>query len=213
VVSEFYGRKLDLGNLQGERKFSYFGAYRASKLGEVLFTTELARRIKGSGVTVVSVSPGPARTNFALPSGVLGVVLDVMQHTPMFKPAGQAAGESPGPRPRPSSRATQARSTCAEGSFPSRARRRTSRSPPGYGASASSRRESTQLARPPPPSQPPAGRLPDPAAATSRDSDGPGSCGPGYPSDAALAAAPGWRDSLAGSSRESRGSPGNLKCV
>src|SRR5258706_54472 len=64
VVSEFYGRKLDLGNLQGERKYSYFGAYRASKLGEVLFTTELARRIKGSGVTVVSVSPGPARTNF-----------------------------------------------------------------------------------------------------------------------------------------------------
>ena len=92
VVSEFYGRKLDLGNLQGERKYSYFGAYRASKLGEVLFTTELARRIKGSGVTVVSVSPGPARTNFAMPSGVLGVVLGVMQHTPMFKPAGQAAG-------------------------------------------------------------------------------------------------------------------------
>jgi NAD(P)-dependent dehydrogenase (short-subunit alcohol dehydrogenase family) len=33
VVSEFYGRKLDLGNLQGERKYSYFGAYRVSKLG------------------------------------------------------------------------------------------------------------------------------------------------------------------------------------
>ena len=92
VVSEFYGRKLDMGNLQGERKYSYFGAYRASKLGEVLFTTELARRIKGSGVTVVSVSPGPAKTNFAMPSGVLGVVLGVMQHTPMFKPAGQVAG-------------------------------------------------------------------------------------------------------------------------
>jgi retinol dehydrogenase 12 len=91
VVSEFYGRKLDLGNLQGERKYSYFGAYRVSKLGEVLFTTELARRIKGSGVTVVSVSPGPTRTNFAMPSGVLGVALGAMQHTPMFKPADQAA--------------------------------------------------------------------------------------------------------------------------
>jgi NAD(P)-dependent dehydrogenase (short-subunit alcohol dehydrogenase family) len=91
VVSEFYGRRLDLGNLQGERKYSYFGAYRASKLGEVLFTTELARRIKGSGVTVVSVSPGPAKTNFAMPSGLLGVVLGVMQRTPMFKSAGQAA--------------------------------------------------------------------------------------------------------------------------
>src|SRR5215469_6204981 len=58
VVSEIYSRKLDLDNLQGERKYGYFGAYRASKLGNVLFTTELARRINGSGVTVVSVSPG-----------------------------------------------------------------------------------------------------------------------------------------------------------
>ena len=94
VVSEIYSRKLDLDNLQGERKYSYFGAYRASKLGNVLFTTELARRIKGSGVTVVSVSPGPARTNFGGggPSGVLGLVLGVMKRTPVFKPADQAAG-------------------------------------------------------------------------------------------------------------------------
>jgi NAD(P)-dependent dehydrogenase (short-subunit alcohol dehydrogenase family) len=56
-----------------------------------MFTAELARRIKGSGVTVVSVSPGPARTNFSKPSGVMGLVLGVMQHTPMVKPADQAA--------------------------------------------------------------------------------------------------------------------------
>jgi NAD(P)-dependent dehydrogenase (short-subunit alcohol dehydrogenase family) len=91
VVSEFYSRKLDLANLQRERKYSYFGAYNSSKLGEVLFTAELARRIKSSGVTVVSVSPGPARTNFSGPSGVIGLVLDVMKHTPMVKPAGEAA--------------------------------------------------------------------------------------------------------------------------
>ena len=98
VVSEYYSRKLDLGNLQGERKHSYFGAYSASELGKVLFTTELARRIKGSGVTVMSVSPGPARTNFSRPSGVPGLVLGAMQHTPMVKPADQAAGKSPGRR-------------------------------------------------------------------------------------------------------------------
>jgi NAD(P)-dependent dehydrogenase (short-subunit alcohol dehydrogenase family) len=91
VVSEFYSRKLDLGNLQGERKYSYFGAYSASELGKVLFTTELARRIKGSGVTVVAVSPGPSRTNFGRPPGVMGLVLGVMQHTPMVRPADQAA--------------------------------------------------------------------------------------------------------------------------
>jgi hypothetical protein len=49
-------------------------------------------------VTVVSVSPGPARTNFSRPPGVTGLVLGVMQHTPMVKPADQAAGESPGRR-------------------------------------------------------------------------------------------------------------------
>jgi NAD(P)-dependent dehydrogenase (short-subunit alcohol dehydrogenase family) len=93
VTSEIYSRKLDLDNLQGEHKYSYFGAYRISKLGNVLFTTELARRLGGSGVTVVSVSPGPARTNFGGggPSGVLGVVTGVMRHTPVFRPAGEAA--------------------------------------------------------------------------------------------------------------------------
>jgi NAD(P)-dependent dehydrogenase (short-subunit alcohol dehydrogenase family) len=93
VTSEIYSRKLDIDNLQGERKYSYFGAYRISKLGNVLFTTELARRIHGSRVTVVSVSPGPARTNFGGggPSGVMGVVTGVMKRTPVFKSADQAA--------------------------------------------------------------------------------------------------------------------------
>jgi NAD(P)-dependent dehydrogenase (short-subunit alcohol dehydrogenase family) len=93
VTSEIYSRKLDLGNLQGERKYTYFGAYRNSKLGTVLFTAELARRIEGSGVTVVSVSPGPARTNFGGggPSGVMGLVTGVMKRTPVFKSAARAA--------------------------------------------------------------------------------------------------------------------------
>lgn len=93
VTSEIYSRKLDLENLQGERKYGYFGAYRISKLGNVLFTSELARRIEGSGVTVVSVSPGPARTNFGGggPSGVMGAVTGVMKRTPVFKSAEQAA--------------------------------------------------------------------------------------------------------------------------
>jgi len=93
VTSEIYSRKLDLENLQGERKYSYFGAYRASKLGNVLFTRELARRIAGSGVSVVAVSPGPARTNFGGggPDGVMGVLTSLMKHTPIFKPADEAA--------------------------------------------------------------------------------------------------------------------------
>jgi NAD(P)-dependent dehydrogenase (short-subunit alcohol dehydrogenase family) len=68
-------------------------AYRISKLGVVLFTTELARRIEGSGVTVVAVSPGPTRTNFGGggPSGLLGVVFGVLKHTPALKSPDHAA--------------------------------------------------------------------------------------------------------------------------
>jgi NAD(P)-dependent dehydrogenase (short-subunit alcohol dehydrogenase family) len=93
VASEIYSKKLDLKNLQGERKYGYFSAYRASKLGNVLFTRELARRTRDSAVTAVAVSPGPARTNFGGggPGGVMGVMTSVMKHTPVFRPADEAA--------------------------------------------------------------------------------------------------------------------------
>jgi NAD(P)-dependent dehydrogenase (short-subunit alcohol dehydrogenase family) len=93
VTSEIYSRRLDLHNLQGERKYSFFGAYRISKLGNVLFTRELAKRLERSGVTAVSVSPGPAKTNFGGdgPRGVMGVVTGVMGRTPVFRPADEAA--------------------------------------------------------------------------------------------------------------------------
>jgi NAD(P)-dependent dehydrogenase (short-subunit alcohol dehydrogenase family) len=93
VTTEVYSRKLDFDNLEGQRKYSWMGAYRISKLGVVLFTTELARRIEGSGVTVVAVSPGPTRTNFGGggPSGLLGVVFGVLKHTPALKSAERAA--------------------------------------------------------------------------------------------------------------------------
>src|SRR5215831_10116297 len=51
LTTEVYSHKLDLDDLQGERNYSWMGAYRASKLGVVLFTTELSRRIKGTGIT------------------------------------------------------------------------------------------------------------------------------------------------------------------
>jgi NAD(P)-dependent dehydrogenase (short-subunit alcohol dehydrogenase family) len=93
LTTEVYSHKLDLDNLQGEHNYSWMGAYRASKLGTVLFTTELARRIEGSGVTVVSISPGPTKTNFGGggPSGAIGVVTTVLKHTPLLKAPEQAA--------------------------------------------------------------------------------------------------------------------------
>jgi len=93
LTTEVYSHKLDLDNLQGKRKYSWMGAYRASKLGTVLFTTELARRLEGSGVTTLAISPGPTKTNFGGggPSGPIGVLTTVLKHTPLLKPPEQAA--------------------------------------------------------------------------------------------------------------------------
>lgn len=63
VTSSFYKRgKIDFDNLQGEQRYSYFGAYANSKLANVMFTYQLAKRLSGSGVTVNCLNPGPIRT-------------------------------------------------------------------------------------------------------------------------------------------------------
>ncbi len=49
-------------DLQGESEFSWFPRYGHSKLANIYFTTELARRLEGTGVTVNSVHPGHVTT-------------------------------------------------------------------------------------------------------------------------------------------------------
>jgi NAD(P)-dependent dehydrogenase (short-subunit alcohol dehydrogenase family) len=56
--------KIDFDNLQGERSYSSFGPYGNSKLANILFTTELARRLEGTGVTVNALHPGLVSTGF-----------------------------------------------------------------------------------------------------------------------------------------------------
>lgn len=53
---------LDMKNLQGERKFTPYGAYSLSKLANILFTVELADRLAGSGITVNCLHPGVIST-------------------------------------------------------------------------------------------------------------------------------------------------------
>ncbi len=53
-----YQGKVDFGDLQGERRFSGQRAYNQSKLANVLFTLELARRLGGHQVTANCVDPG-----------------------------------------------------------------------------------------------------------------------------------------------------------
>ena len=53
---------LDLDDLQGERRYSAFGAYSRSKLANILFTHELSRRLEGTGVTANCLHPGVVAT-------------------------------------------------------------------------------------------------------------------------------------------------------
>jgi NAD(P)-dependent dehydrogenase (short-subunit alcohol dehydrogenase family) len=55
---------LDFGDLQGEQDYSGQRAYNQSKLANVMFTYELARRLAGSGVTANVLHPGVVRTDF-----------------------------------------------------------------------------------------------------------------------------------------------------
>jgi NAD(P)-dependent dehydrogenase (short-subunit alcohol dehydrogenase family) len=64
VGSETYASAMDFDNLQGERTYNFFSAYRRSKLGNILFTFELARRLRGTGITANCMSPGPTATRF-----------------------------------------------------------------------------------------------------------------------------------------------------
>ena len=55
--------KLDFDDLQGEKKFSALHAFGASKMGNILFTYELARRLEKTGVTCNVVHPGLMKSN------------------------------------------------------------------------------------------------------------------------------------------------------
>jgi retinol dehydrogenase-14 len=56
--------RIDFDDLQGERAYSGARAYNQSKLANILFTYELARRLQGTTVTANALHPGVVRTSF-----------------------------------------------------------------------------------------------------------------------------------------------------
>ena len=65
------------------RKYSGMRAYAQSKLANILFTRELARRLEGTGVTVNAVDPGPVasgfgRNNHGFSTFMMGVLAPLM---------------------------------------------------------------------------------------------------------------------------------------
>jgi NAD(P)-dependent dehydrogenase (short-subunit alcohol dehydrogenase family) len=57
--------RIDFEDLQAEHDYSGQRAYNQSKLANVMFTYELARRLEGTGVTANVLHPGVVRTAFA----------------------------------------------------------------------------------------------------------------------------------------------------
>jgi NAD(P)-dependent dehydrogenase (short-subunit alcohol dehydrogenase family) len=56
--------KLDFDDLQSTKSYSSFRVYGTSKLCNILFTRELARRLDGTGVTANCLHPGFVGTRF-----------------------------------------------------------------------------------------------------------------------------------------------------
>lgn len=73
---------LNFDDLQNERDYSGFRVYGESKLANILFTRELARRLEGTGVTANAVHPGVVASGFAQDGdlkGLLGFGWKLMQ--------------------------------------------------------------------------------------------------------------------------------------
>lgn len=56
--------ELDFDDLGTKRDYGFMKAYGRSKLANVMFTYELARRLEGTGVTANALHPGAVATNF-----------------------------------------------------------------------------------------------------------------------------------------------------
>jgi NAD(P)-dependent dehydrogenase (short-subunit alcohol dehydrogenase family) len=82
-----FSGKIDFDNLQGERSYSSFAPYGNSKLANILFTTELAQRLEGTGVTVNALHPGLVNTGFGrnnpgILMKIMGVIIPLIARSP-----------------------------------------------------------------------------------------------------------------------------------
>lgn len=69
------GVAIDFGDIGGRDHYSGWRAYQKSKLANLLFTRELARRLGGTGVTVNALHPGYVNTHIFRDEGWRGKVM------------------------------------------------------------------------------------------------------------------------------------------
>jgi retinol dehydrogenase 14 len=86
--------RIDFDDLQGERSYSGARAYSQSKLANVLFTYELARRLPASSVTANALHPGLTRTAFGAedPAGIQRRLVPLLR--PFMQTPAQGAATS-----------------------------------------------------------------------------------------------------------------------
>jgi NAD(P)-dependent dehydrogenase (short-subunit alcohol dehydrogenase family) len=81
VSSEAHrGARLDFADLQGQHRYRGWRAYARSKLANILFTYELARRLEGTSVIANALHPGFVATNFGRNNrGITAILLRLLQ--------------------------------------------------------------------------------------------------------------------------------------
>ena len=86
--------RIDFDDLQGERSYAGARAYDQSKLANVLFTYELARRLPATSVTANALHPGVVRTSFGAedPGGIQRRLVPFLR--PFMKAPAQGAATS-----------------------------------------------------------------------------------------------------------------------
>jgi NAD(P)-dependent dehydrogenase (short-subunit alcohol dehydrogenase family) len=90
-------RGLNFDDLQSSAGYRTMKAYGASKLANVLFTAELARRLEGTGVTANCCHPGTVATGWGHDGdtkGLLALGLKAMPHVPFILTPEQGARTS-----------------------------------------------------------------------------------------------------------------------
>jgi retinol dehydrogenase 14 len=83
------GGRLDFDDLMGERDYAGQRAYSQSKLADVMFTYELARRLTGIGVTATVLHPGVTRTGFGAEDQAMAPLVAMLR--PFMKSAKRGA--------------------------------------------------------------------------------------------------------------------------
>ena len=86
--------RIDFGDLQGERSYSGARAYSQSKLANILFSYELARRLPTTSVTANALHPGLVNTSFVAedPAGVQKLLVPLLR--PFMKSPARGAATS-----------------------------------------------------------------------------------------------------------------------